>query len=104
MTPATRRPPTSSPGSPVAGADVRFHDPHVGTFKDAQGIVRENTELGELLDWADVIVVVTAHAAIDWDATFERAELMVDTVDASRGRATRARQVLRLGAGWSAGA
>ena len=48
------------------GADVRFHDPHVPTFKDAQAVIRENTELDELLDWADVIVIVTAHASIDW--------------------------------------
>ncbi len=84
------------------GAEVRFHDPHVATFKDSQSVVRENTDLDGLLGWADCIVVVTPHAAIDWDATFERATLIVDTVDASHGRSTRPRQVLRLGAGWSA--
>ena len=60
------------------------------------------TGLDELLAWADVIVVVTAHAAIDWATLYARAELIVDTVDSSRGRSTRERQVLRLGAGWSA--
>ena len=84
------------------GAEVRFHDPHVTEFKDSKSIIRENTDLEGLLGWADVIVVVTAHAAIDWERTYERAELIVDTVDSSRGRSTRARQVLRLGAGWSA--
>jgi UDP-N-acetyl-D-glucosamine dehydrogenase len=84
------------------GADVRFHDPHVATFRDSQAVMRANTALDELLGWADVVVVVTAHAAIDWASTFERADLIVDTVDASHGRATRPRQVLRLGAGWSA--
>ena len=48
------------------------------------------------------IVIVTAHAAIDWERTFDQAALIVDTVDASHGRSTRSRQVLRLGAGWSA--
>jgi hypothetical protein len=47
-------------------------------------------------------VVVTAHRAVDWAGLFERAELVVDTVDSSRGRSLRPRQVLRLGAGWSA--
>jgi len=84
------------------GADVRFHDPHVARFKDANAVVRDSAAIDELLDWADAIVVVTAHAAIDWDRTFERAELVVDTVNASNGRTTRPRQVLRLGAGWSA--
>ena len=88
-------------GIAARGAEVRFHDPHVATFKDARSVVRENTDLDGLLDWADAIVVVTAHAAIDWDSTYARAGLIVDTVDASHGRVTRPRQVLRLGAGWS---
>jgi UDP-N-acetyl-D-glucosamine dehydrogenase len=83
------------------GAHVRFHDPHVDSFTDADGAVRENSGLDELLGWADAIVVVTAHKAIDWDRVYERADLVVDTVDSSRGRAARPRQVLRLGAGWS---
>ncbi len=82
------------------GAEVRFHDPHVPQFRDAAGVVRQASGLDELLDWADVIVVVTAHAMIDWARTYERANLIVDTVDSSRGQATRPRQVLRLGAGW----
>jgi hypothetical protein len=44
---------------------------------------------------------VTAHRDIDWSAVYERAGLVVDTVDSSHGRSTRERQVLRLGAGWS---
>jgi UDP-N-acetyl-D-glucosamine dehydrogenase len=84
------------------GAEVRFHDPHVGTFRDASGVTRQSTNLGELLDWADVIVVVTAHVAIDWARVYDRADLVVDTVDSSRDHATRPRQVLRLGAGWLA--
>jgi UDP-N-acetyl-D-glucosamine dehydrogenase len=83
------------------GAVVQFHDPHVPTFRDGAGVVRENTDLDTLLGWADAIVVVTAHAAIDWAKVYERADLVVDTVDSSRGHSTRPRQVLRLGAGWS---
>ncbi len=97
----------NSPAAPVLaglaerGADVRFHDPHVATFRDEAGVVRDNTPLDDLLAWSDVIVVVTAHRAIDWDRVYGSAELVVDTVDSSRGRSTRERQVLRLGAGWS---
>jgi UDP-N-acetyl-D-glucosamine dehydrogenase len=86
------------------GAEVRFHDPHVESFTDAAGTVRAGTPLEELIDWADVIVVVTAHAAIDWTTVYGRADLVVDTVDSSRGRSSRARQVLRRGGGWSRGA
>ena len=84
------------------GAEVRYHDPHVPSFRDSDGAEREDTPLDELLDWADAIVVVTAHRAIDWPRVYERADLVVDTVDSSAGHATRPRQVLRLGAGWSA--
>jgi UDP-N-acetyl-D-glucosamine dehydrogenase len=83
------------------GGAVRFHDPHVSTFRDAAGVTHTGRELGELLEWADAVVVVTAHAAIDWTQVYRRADLVVDTVDSSHGHATRPRQVLRLGAGWS---
>lgn len=83
------------------GAEVHFHDPHVASFTDATGAVRDETALDELLGWADAIVVVTAHRSIDWAAVYDRADLVVDTVDSSHGHATRERQVLRLGAGWS---
>ena len=89
-------------GIAARGADVRFHDPYVSTFRDGAGVVRESTAFDALLDWADVIVVVTAHRVIDWAAVYGRADLVVDTVDSSRGHVTRPRQVLRLGAGWSA--
>ena len=83
------------------GADVRFHDPHVESFTDAAGVVRDETGLDELLGWADAVVVVTAHRDIDWATVYDRADLVVDTVDSSAGFPTRDRQVLRLGAGWS---
>jgi UDP-N-acetyl-D-glucosamine dehydrogenase len=83
------------------GADVRFHDPHVPRFRDAAGREDASTSLDDLLAWADLVVIVTPHRAIDWDALYGRADLVLDTVNSSRGRAVRPRQVLRLGAGWS---
>jgi UDP-N-acetyl-D-glucosamine dehydrogenase len=83
-------------------AEVRFHDPHIARFRDASGRTDASTPLDELLGWAELLVIVTAHRAIAWDAVYERADLILDTVNASRSRAPRPRQVLRLGAGWSA--
>jgi UDP-N-acetyl-D-glucosamine dehydrogenase len=88
-------------GIAARGASVRYHDPHVPSFADASGEVREGTDLPGLLEWADVVVVVTAHRAIDWERVYDRSDLIVDTVNSSQGHVTRARQVLRLGAGWS---
>ncbi len=83
------------------GAEVRFHDPHIGRFRDATGRTDASVSLDEILGWADLAVIVTAHQAIDWDAVYDRADLILDTVNASRRQAPRRRQVLRLGAGWS---
>jgi len=82
------------------GGDIRYHDPLIPHFRDDAGTTLESVELDALLEWADVLVVVTPHKVIDWDRVYERAELVVDTVNSSRGRAVRDRQVLRLGAGW----
>jgi UDP-N-acetyl-D-glucosamine dehydrogenase len=84
------------------GAEIRYHDPFVPRFRDADG--REHTGVGldSLIHWADVFVVVTGHKAVDWDHLYASADLVVDTVNSCRGRAVRERQVLRLGAGWTA--
>jgi UDP-N-acetyl-D-glucosamine dehydrogenase len=84
------------------GAEVAFHDPHVDTFRASDGAESSSTALPELLASSDVVVVVTAHKAIDWDAVYAKADLVVDTSDSSRGRSVQPRQVLRLGAGWAA--
>ncbi len=83
------------------GAEVLFHDPHIPRFRDASGRTDPSSPLDELLAWADLVVIVTPHRAIDWVAVYDRADLILDTVNASGRRTTRPRQVLRLGAGWS---
>ena len=83
------------------GATVTYHDPHVPKFRDAADTAFESADLESLLTGSDVVVVVTAHKAIDWDRVYRTAGLVIDTVDSSRGRTTVDRQVLRLGAGWT---
>ena len=92
------------PGIVARGAELRYHDPLIARFRDDTGVVHDGVGLDSLLHWADVFVVVTPHKAIDWEHFYAEAPLVVDTVNSSRGRAVRERQVLRLGAGWSAGA
>ena len=84
------------------GASIVYHDPHVPSFRDAAGTTYESQPLDEVLS-ADAVVVVTAHRAVDMDAVYGRADLVVDTVNSSATRDVRPRQVLRLGAGWSGG-
>jgi UDP-N-acetyl-D-glucosamine dehydrogenase len=88
-------------GLRARGASVTFHDPHVPTFRDTAGETLESVGLDGLVAESDVVVVITPHRAIDFDAVYSDADLVVDTVNSSRDRSVRARQVLRLGAGWS---
>ncbi len=82
------------------GAEVAFHDPHVPAFRATDGVERSSVGIDELLSGSDVIVVLAAHRAVDWDRVYGEAPLIVDTVNSSAGRAARPRGVLRLGAGW----
>jgi UDP-N-acetyl-D-glucosamine dehydrogenase len=101
------RDPRNSPAAPILsglaarGAAVAYHDPHVPSFVDAAGVARASVPFGELLAASDVVVVVTAHRSIDWDAVYRDASLVVDTTNSSHGRTLRPRSVLRLGAGWN---
>jgi UDP-N-acetyl-D-glucosamine dehydrogenase len=83
------------------GANVRYHDPHVPTFRVPRDLTLESIDLDDLLASSDVIVVVTAHRSVDLDRVYREADLVVDTVNSSAGRPVRPRGVLRLGAGWS---
>ena len=101
------RDPRNSPAAEIIaglrarGAAVTFHDPHVPSFRAADGVESASADLPGLLAGSDVVVVVTPHREIDWDAVYAGADLVVDTTDSSRGRTVRPRQVLRLGAGWA---
>ncbi len=83
------------------GAEVRYHDPYIQRFSDESGREHQGVGLDALIHWADVFVVVTGHRKVDWDHLYASADLVVDTVNTSRDRVVRDRQVLRLGAGWS---
>ena len=99
------RDPRNSPAADVIGllaergAEVDYHDPFVPRFRDSAGATRESRPLAVLLSDADVVVVVTPHASLDWAAIYS-AGLIVDTTNSSKGRIRGERQVLRLGAGW----
>ncbi len=101
------RDPRNSPAADIMdglrdrGAILAYHDPHVPAFRLGDGTECASTGLADLLASSDVVVVVTPHRAIDWATVFATADLIVDTTDTSRGRSTRPRQVLRLGAGWA---
>lgn len=83
------------------GGDISYHDPHVESFADAAGADYESRPLNKLLADSDAVLVLVRHRDIDWPLVYERAQLVIDTVNSSDGHELVSRQVLRLGAGWS---
>lgn len=76
------------------GAVISYHDPYVADLTK-EGFDLRSTELTQsALQQADCVVLVTDHAAYDWDWIAEHAKLMVDTRNAL-GR-TRNGRVVRL--------
>jgi UDP-N-acetyl-D-glucosamine dehydrogenase len=82
------------------GGEVSYHDPHVKRFADSNGHEFESRPLAGLLEASDVLVVLVAHRAVDWEMVYARAGLVVDTAGTARHRELRPDQVLLLGRGW----
>lgn len=62
------------------GAHVEFHDPYVHEFREEEGHARKGVELSdEMLRWADAVVIVTDHHAVDYQRVVDHATLVVDT-------------------------
>jgi UDP-N-acetyl-D-glucosamine dehydrogenase len=58
-----------------AGADVRYHDPHVQALAEFD---LSSTPLEEVLGDADLALIVTAHPEVDHELVARRARLVVD--------------------------
>jgi UDP-N-acetyl-D-glucosamine dehydrogenase len=61
-----------------AGADVSYHDPHVPEFDGMRSVALEPEAY-------DCVAVVTAHSSIDYAAVVERANVVVDFRNATKG-------------------
>jgi UDP-N-acetyl-D-glucosamine dehydrogenase len=80
------------------GAEVAYYDPHVPvirpTREHAQWTGTESVQWNrETIGGYDVVVIATAHAAVNYQQLAEWAPLMVDTRNAMAGVTTRPGQV-----------
>ena len=82
------------------GAEVSYHDPHIGHFEDAQGRRYDSQPLAQLTETSDLVVALVAHRAVDWHAVYRSASLVVDTAGTVRHCEVAEGQVLLLGGGW----
>lgn len=68
------------------GARVRYHDPHVTSIPAGEpGGPRESEALDRgILEWADLVLLVTDHSSLDLGMVWEGAPRIVDARDAMR--------------------
>ena len=67
------------------GAEIRYHDPHVPEFTHA-GQSHKGVELtDEEIEAADLVVITTDHAAVDFDRLVDKAGRVYDTRNATKG-------------------
>jgi UDP-N-acetyl-D-glucosamine dehydrogenase len=81
------------------GAHVEFHDPFVQEFRE-EGHVRKGVELSdEMLRWADAVVVITDHKAVDYQRVVDHATLVVDTRNVTAKLAAGRARIIPLASG-----
>lgn len=80
------------------GANVQFHDPYVEEIHlEGNGHQMRGIELsGEVVSEADCVVIVTDHRKIDYAWLTERANLVIDTRNATRGLSDFEEKIIRL--------
>jgi UDP-N-acetyl-D-glucosamine dehydrogenase len=75
------------------GALVSYHDPYVPDLHE-EGMDMVSVNLtDEVLSSSDVVVITTDHACIDWQMILDKAGLVIDTRNATRGKGGKARVV-----------
>jgi UDP-N-acetyl-D-glucosamine dehydrogenase len=68
------------------GAEVSYHDPYVPTFHE-DGVRHSSVALSdEELKKSDVVVIITDHTSVDYQRLVNRAGLIVDTRNATKGK------------------
>lgn len=73
------------------GADVIFYDPYITSFKHRGGEFRGANRLDErMVQEADLVVITTAHTAVDYAMVQAHARCIFDTKNAMAGIAARA--------------
>jgi len=78
------------------GAEIAYHDPHVAEV-EVEGETYKCRELSEdALDNADLVVILTDHAAVDTAAVVTRARRVFDTRNATAGLEVESGKLQRL--------
>jgi len=66
------------------GAEIHYHDPHVPKLQLDERTLESESLSGDVLEKADVVVIVTDHSAVDYADVVARAKRVYDTRNATR--------------------
>jgi UDP-N-acetyl-D-glucosamine dehydrogenase len=78
------------------GADLGFHDPYVESMELGDDVLECLPLDAETLAEQDAVLILTDHSDVDYHLVVEKARLVYDTRNATRGLADGARHVVRL--------
>jgi len=79
------------------GAELTYHDPHVEAVRLHDGQMESQALTEGLLEAQDLVLIMTAHSAVDYKFVCDRAKLVFDTRNATTGIS--GGHITRLGAG-----
>ncbi|MEE9606446.1 MAG: nucleotide sugar dehydrogenase [Myxococcota bacterium] len=78
------------------GAEVRYHDAHVGEF-ELEGVSFKSVDLtDDALASSDAVVIITEHATVDYNRVVARAPRVFDTRNATRDVADGREKIRKL--------
>jgi UDP-N-acetyl-D-glucosamine dehydrogenase len=78
------------------GALVKYHDRYVKELFHNARKMRSSPLTPEAVQWADCVVIVTDHSAIDYRWVVDHAQCVVDTRNATRGISVPRKRLVRL--------
>jgi UDP-N-acetyl-D-glucosamine dehydrogenase len=78
----------------LKGARLDYHDPHVPEFHLGSHVLKSVDLSDEVLENADLIVIVTDHDAVDYDRVVAKAQRIFDTRNAT-AKVTQQREKIR---------
>ena len=78
------------------GADVRYHDPFVPSFRHEDWTMQSVSDLNAEIKAADVVVIITNHRQYDYAGILRDAKLIVDTRNALGKAGKDSPKVVRL--------
>lgn len=77
------------------GANIFYNDPFIPQFKH-NGKQYKSVDLNEYIDKADIVIITTNHSVYDYENIVEKADLLYDTRNATKGVKNNRKKINKL--------